>query len=116
MSNIIQYLQDNGWKEYPDRLRSQTRCFYKRFDTPTRCHCNDDKDGISVCAGVSNWDGGSQSVELDITGELPDESWIQLKGYGFKRDPDINTIIASIPRLLAAWEVLANFNQTTTEP
>jgi len=116
MSDTIQYLQDDGWREYPDQLRKQTRCFYKRFDTPTRCHCNDDKEGLQVCAGVSTWDDGRESVELDIAGELPDESWIQLKGYGLDRNADIKAILASVPRLLAAWEVLANFNQTTTKP
>jgi len=108
MNTAIQYLQDNGWREYPDQIRKTARCFYKRFDTPSKCNCNNEKEGLQVCAGVSHWDG-FESVELDIAGELPDESWIQLKGYGFKSNTDIESIIATIPRLLAAWETMATF-------
>jgi hypothetical protein len=106
MKDPIQYLTENGWREYPDQFR-KARTFYKRFDTPTKCNCNNDKDGMQVCIAVSEFQGRT-SLELDLCGELPDESWVKLLNYGF-REPNIETVVASIPRLLATWETFCNF-------
>jgi hypothetical protein len=105
MNTPIEYLQQNGWTEFPDQFRSYARCFAKRFHTPTRCNCNDDKRGIQVVIAVSNYNG--TNCEMDICGELPDETWIQLKNYGMP--DDITKTISMIPRLLAAWETMATF-------
>lgn len=43
----------DGWREYPNQFRRYARCFYKRFDTPTRCHGNDDKPGVQIQIAVS---------------------------------------------------------------
>ena len=109
MSDIIQYLQDNGWKEFPDQFRKTTRCFAKRYDTPTRCHCNDDKAGIQVVLGISVWTDGRDSIEMDICGELSDGTWVELKNYVLPQD--IESVINLIPRMLSIWEAA---NQTTT--
>lgn len=107
---IINLLEITGWKSYPDQFRKEATCMYKRFDTPTRCKCNDDKAGLQVCLSVSEFEhmsGKSASIELDICGELRDGSWVKLLNYGF--GSDINKALAAIPSMLAAWETLNNF-------
>jgi len=107
MKTPIEYLKDNGWTEFPDQFRTHARCFAKRFDTPTRCNCNYDKPGIQVVIAVSNYNG--TNCEIDIHGELPDETWTQMSNYCMPEN--IEEVIAKIPRLLAAWEIMANLNQ-----
>lgn len=107
---IVTRLTSDGWVTYPDQFRKEATCLFKRFDTPTRCSCNDDKAGLQVCLSVSEFEymsGKSISVEIDVCGELKDESWVKLLNYGF--GSDIDKALASIPRLLAAWETLNNF-------
>lgn len=103
-------LLSQGWREYPDRFRNTSRCFYKRHDTPTRCRCNDDKEGMQVCISVSEYEGKT-SYELDLAGELPDGTWIKLQNYGMPED--IHEGLAKIPRLLTAWESLANVKESS---
>lgn len=107
--NTIQHLQENGWVEYPDRLRPSARCFYKRYATPTRCNCNNDKDGKQVCVSVSQWQD-HQSFEIEICGEASDESWIKMQNYGYR--VEITEALETIPRLLAMWETFANYKPT----
>lgn len=60
-----------------DEARREARCFYKRFDTPTRCHGNDDKHGvqIQIAVGVmAEW----MSMELDLCAGLKDETWLKI--------------------------------------
>ncbi len=105
MTPIIPYLQENGWREYNDQFRKEVRCFYKRFDTPTRCHCNSDKEGMQICIGVSDWRKYGQdreSYEIDLHGELSDGTWVQLKLHGCP--DDIEEGISKIPRMLKLWE------------
>jgi len=95
----------DGWKEWPDQFRDYARCFFKRFDTPTRCHGNSDKHGIQVCVAISShkeW----HSYEIDLAGELADGTWIKLHAWAMP--PKLEDGLATIPRLLAAWE---NLNQ-----
>jgi hypothetical protein len=60
---------------------------------------------MQVVIAVSNRDG--KNCEIDICGELPDETWMQLKNYGMP--DDIENTVAKIPRLLIAWEAMANY-------
>jgi len=108
MESIIRKLIDDGWREYPNGLRKYVRCFYKRFDTPTRCHCNHDKAGSSVCCLVSERDG-RVTYELELCGELPDGTWIKL--YQWVLPEDIMQGLAVIPRMLATWEHIANYKK-----
>lgn len=103
-SSACSLLERDGWKECPDQFRKNSRCFYKRFDTPTRCRCNDDKVGIQVCVAVSHH-GKWWSYEIDLHGELPDGTWIKLHNHGMP--PTIEAGLATIPRLLATWEFIA---------
>ena len=104
--SIPALLLSDGWKEYPDQFRKYARCFFKRFETPTRCACNNDKEGMQVCVSVSEYDGRA-SYEIDLHGELPDETWIKLQNHGMPND--IKAGLATIPRLLATWEFIASF-------
>ena len=93
----------DGWLERPDQFRKYARCFFKRFDTPTRCACNHFKEGMLICIAVSEHNG-STSYELDLLGELPDGTWIKIHNYGMPED--IEAGLATVPRLLATWEFI----------
>ena len=108
---IIKRLTSDGWVVYPDQFRTAT-CLYKRYATPTKCHCNNGRDGIQVCVAVSEFEHIScnhASIEVDIVGELGDESWVKLLNYSF--GSDIDKALGAIPRLLAAWEAMNDFKQ-----
>jgi hypothetical protein len=104
--NTIQYLENEGWIESCNRFKPTSRCFYKRFDTPTRCNLNDDKAGIQVAINVSQWEG-RESFEIEICGEAKDESWIQMLNYGYI--VSIEEGLKTISRLIAMWEVFTNY-------
>jgi hypothetical protein len=91
----------DGWREYPDQFKKYARCFYKRFDTPTRCAGNDDKPGVQIQISVSENDGWV-SMEMDLCAGLKDETWLAIKNYSLPKT--VNEVTALIPRLLAVWE------------
>lgn len=101
MNDTIKTLEANGWREYPNQFKKYSRCFYKRMDTPCRCHCNDDKAGIQVQMSVGNFDG-NESLELEIVAGLQDETWVTLHNYALPKD--VNQALALVPRLVALWE------------
>lgn len=103
----IDTLLAQGWREYPDQFNKYARCFYKQHATPTRCHCNDDKEGIQVCIAVYEVDEHrpKEGFEVDLCGELKDGSWIKLKQWSLT---DLDGALAVIPRLLSTWEHVAN--------
>ena len=96
---ICKTLIEQGWKEYPNQFKKYARCFYKRFDTPTNCHCNHDKTGIQVELSVVESAG---SCELELGGELADGTWMRLLNHGLPAD--IDAVLALIPRMLMVWE------------
>jgi len=106
MEKIIAHLISEGWKEYQDQFRRYARCFYKRFDTPTRCACNDDKSGIQIVCYVY----GRVSYELELFGELRDGTWTKVYQYGMPED--ITQGLSLIPRMLSTWEHMANAETT----
>lgn len=92
----------DGWRECPNAFKKYARCFYKRFETPTRCHCNDDKPGIQIEAVVSKGFADKGNIELTLSGELRDGSWVRILNYCI---PNTHAeAVALIPRLLAIWE------------
>lgn len=97
----IAYLAADGWREYPNQFKKYARCFYKQFDTPTRCHGNGESPGIQVEIAVSERDG-RESYEMELCGQLRDGTWIRLHNYGLP--DDIHEVVALTPRLLAVWE------------
>lgn len=106
-SSACSLLESEGWRESPDQFRNTARCFYKRFETPTRCRCNDDKQGMQVCVSVSNhqqwW-----SYEINLSGELPDGTWIKLHNWSMPEK--LEDGLAMIPRLLETWEFISANN------
>lgn len=97
-TDTITWLVDNGWSEYKNGFKPEQRCFYKRFDTPTRCACNDDKPGIQIEIAVT----GDKSFELELIGQLRDGTWLRLLNYYLPKD--VQAAVALIPRLLKTWE------------
>lgn len=102
-----------GWREFPDQFRPHDRAFYKRFDTATRCKCNDDKPGIQVCIHVCGpipqLENDIERIEMDLSGELPDGQWIKL--FHWAMPLDLDECLANIPRLLATWEFMAAYKK-----
>lgn len=91
----------DGWREYPDQFKKYARCFYKRFDTPTRCHGNDDKSGVQIMIAVSvmeTW----MSMEMELCAGLKDETWLKIQNYALPKT--VKEVTALIPRMLAVWE------------
>lgn len=96
-----------GWREYPNQFKDYARCFYKQFDTPTRCHGNDDKPGVQIQISVSDGYAGSVSMEMELRAGLKDETWVKIQNYSLPKT--IDDVIALIPRMLATWEAAANY-------
>lgn len=90
-----------GWRECPNQFKRHSRCFYKRFDTPTRCHGNYDKPGMQIELALSEY-GGLASMEIELCAGLKDGSWVALHNYGLPKNLD--GVLALIPRLLKIWE------------
>ena len=105
-------LKSLGWVEYFDRTRQLSRCFFKRFETPTRCHCNHDKDGMQVQLVVSETICHTKtqycSMELELCGELADGTWLKIHRWVLPKDLD--AVLRVIPGMLYLWE-LANAKQ-----
>jgi len=98
---ICKTLLEQGWKEYPNQFKKYSRSFYKYFETPTSCHCNNDKTGIQIEISVSEWQG-AESCELELGGELADGTWMNFHNHGLPKD--IDAVLALIPRMLSVWE------------
>lgn len=104
-------LMADGWKQLRNPITLADAAYWKRFDTPTRCAHNEDKDGLQVCAYVYSHDG-RESVELDMYGGLQDGSAVKMQAYSHA---DLDAALASIPRMLAAWETYANYKPKETD-
>ncbi len=91
-------LAADGWREFPNAFRKYARCFYKRFDTPTRCACNYDKAGMQIEVAVADTGG----MEMELCGELRDGTWLNVSNYGLPAT--VQEVTALVPRLLAVWE------------
>jgi hypothetical protein len=95
-----------GWREYRNQFKEYARCFYKRFETPTRCRCNADRPGMQIEIAV--WERGNvESCEMELIGELSDGTgWrdvvVNVHPCGLPKDLD--GVLALIPRMLATWE------------
>ena len=100
--HILNALLADGWREYPNVIKDDwARSFYKRFNTPTRCSTNGDKEGMQIELSVTN---NSQRVvmEIELCGGLQDETWLKIQNYALPKT--VSEVTALIPRLLAMWE------------
>ena len=100
----------DGWREYPNQFRKYARCFYKRFDSPTRCHGNGDKPGVQIQISVSEHEGRA-SMELELCAGLKDETWLTIHNYALPKT--VKDVTVLIPRMLAVWE---SANSQLTNP
>jgi hypothetical protein len=91
----------DGWREYPNQFKKYARCFYKRFDTPTRCAGNDDKPGVQIQIAVCELDG-RLDMEMDLRAGLKDETWLVIKNYSLPKT--VKEVTSLVPRLLDMWE------------
>ena len=96
-SQPAETLAADGWRESPNQFKKYARCFYKRFDTPTRCACND-KPGMQIEVAVSDTGG----MEMELCGELRNGTWLKVLNYALPST--VQEVTALIPRLLAVWE------------
>ena len=87
-----------GWRECPNNFKKWARCFYRRYDTPTRCACNDDKPGIQIEIAVSD----TGNMEMELNGQLRDGTWMHMHYYSLP--PTVTEVLALMPRMLATWE------------
>jgi hypothetical protein len=104
--NIYEQLVKDGWKEYPNQFRSYSRSFYKKFETPTRCFGNDDRPGIQIEIAVGEHNG-QISMEIELCAGVKDETWFKIQNYAVPNT--LERAVLLIPRMLAAWELVANF-------
>lgn len=91
----------DGWREYQNQFRKYARCFYKRFDTPTRCHGNNDKAGVQIQISVSYHEWRA-SMELELCASLKDKTWLTIQNYSLPNT--VKEVTALIPRMLLVWE------------
>lgn len=99
---VCKELLTDGWREYPNQFKQYARCFYKRFATPTRCHGNNDKEGVQIEMAVSSGFSDQASLEMTLCAGLQDETWLSIQNYALPQTVKRATVL--IPRLLAAWE------------
>ena len=104
----VSQLNEDGWKEWTNRLDKPALSFFKRFETKTRCHLNSDKWGMQVQILVYPASG---CYEIKLAGELRDGTWVELHKWSLPEK--IKEGIALIPRLLNAWECMAQNTHTT---
>jgi len=109
--DIFTTLVNNGWKESPNITRKYSRCFYKRFDTPSCCFENNDKPGVQLQIAVSTWQDTS-SMELELCAGLPDGTWLALLNYGLPHT--VEAVEKLIPRMLHMWEAANTITQQNT--
>ncbi len=100
----ISKLEALGWKIQKHATEPHTTQLWKRHPTPTRCHCNDNKDLI-IQFNVMNLND-HMSLSLHVIGELAGETWgVVLENYSLGQDYE--QALAKIPRLLRTWEAIA---------
>lgn len=92
----------NGWKECPNQFKKYARCFYKRFDTPTKCFGNCYKPGAMIEIAVSPGFQGIASLELELVAGLKDDTWLGIHNYALPHT--VTEVLPLIPRLLRIWE------------
>lgn len=94
-----------GWRKDKDQFRPYADVFWKRMLTPTPSRQNREKEGAVIMVYISEL-YGSQSAEMELTGELSDGTWINLHNYSLPKTAE--GILAVIPRMLATWECVVN--------
>jgi hypothetical protein len=90
-----------GWRENPNPLKKGSRCFYKRFETKTRCFSDKKKPGVQIELSVASFDGHVY-MEIELVAGLKDGTWMTIHNQSLPGT--VEEVMALIPRLLAMWE------------
>ena len=98
-------LTAEGWRRCRNPLGyAHSDAYYKRFPTPTECRCNGGNSGMQVQLTVSCWpEKDWEGYEVEVCGEADGEQWYRLLSY---THPTVDAALASIPRVLRAWEAV----------
>ncbi|MFA7287424.1 MAG: hypothetical protein WC055_00945 [Melioribacteraceae bacterium] len=85
--------------------------WWKKYNTETRCKCNDDKPGIQIL--VYGWDIKYSSeehkeFEIELCAEPKDGEWVTFKVYGIKDESIFDVLEVQIQKLISAWEAINN--------
>lgn len=100
-NKVRSFLSSNGWVKYTSFGKP---IWCKRFDTPTRCKCNDDKSGVQIVIKEHEFDGWL-SCSIDLTAKKQDDEWVEISIYGIS-DGLIEMLDRQCHQLLAAWEAM----------
>lgn len=105
LAAAVRMLRKKGWTAFWDPLAKADQCFFKIFPTPTHCALND-HPGRQVALYMWAWHEDVVDYEIVVCGQLADKTWVKLLQYGISSG-DIEKALATIPRLLRAWESMA---------
>jgi len=100
-------LLEAGWKTYTEITKEHCTNFYKAFNTATRCLCNNNKVGMQILVHIyhaqriGDVDLGP-GIEIELHGELEDETWVKVTQHG--GITTLDDITRCIPRMLRMWE------------
>ncbi len=103
---------NNGWIESTNPIVQSDKFFYKLFEGHSECYCN---EGKKKQVELYVWDhrkyGAGVSYEVRCTGQLPDETWINLEAYSLnENEPD-----EKAEELLEMWDWAVKNNLTKLE-
>ena len=98
--NISEFTEANGWTEFSVGVSNCQRKYAKQFPTKYQCQCNT-KSTIQVVLEYWVMAGHGEAVNLVLTGECPDEEWVELRVYGLKT---LDNIDHHCQKLLTGWE------------
>ena len=109
---LLQYLIENGWKEYPtyppNHPERVHKLFCKKVSSLTRCSSNIDKEQ-DVCVTFTQFDihdASSEIVSVSIRGEVQNTTWYTIEAYSMSPEYFINNNKDIVDRLSKAWEAL----------
>jgi len=102
---IINQLQSDGWREYPNHLDRGRRMFCKSFDNHAECKCNERKRKQLEIYFRDREEFHGHVFEAafvaECTGQLPSNQWLRMRIESLRTIDEINFAVNS---LLAAWD------------
>ena len=106
-AEMVAALRTDGWRGFSQQPNDEyVLRGYKFFETPTLCALNKDKPGIQVECTVWEFpDKCPARPVIELHAEAADGHWPRLS---IDCD-DLDDVKRQIPRLLATWEFIANW-------
>lgn len=106
---LISNLESLGWKKAkcwkPDAI-----LLFKKFPGHKECQCNQNKDKqVEIYLHSTEHLGKTHnSAEIEIHGELTDESWIKIQLYGIQLTEDAKYYEQQAQKGLFIWDFAAS--------